>query len=93
MKLSECVKPISYLKANAAGIIREFGSGGQHTLIITQNGEAKAVLIDIKTYDLYQESMAMLKILSQSKASLSERKVKPAKKAIEDIKKKINASR
>lgn len=89
MKLSECVKPISYLKANAAGIIREFASGGQHTLIITQNGEAKAVLLDIKTYDEYQESIAMLKLLTQSKTSLQSGKVKPAKQAIEDIKKKI----
>jgi prevent-host-death family protein len=93
MKLSESVKPISYLKANAAGIIREFSSGGGHTLIITQNGEAKAVLMDIKTYDEYQESMAMLKILAQSKSSLQSGKVKPAKQAIEDIKKRIDRSR
>jgi prevent-host-death family protein len=92
MKLSDCVKPISYLKANAARILREFDRGGEHTLIITSNGEAKAVLMDIRTYDKNQESTALLKLLAQSKDSLRQGKLKPAKKAFEDIKRKISDS-
>jgi len=49
MKLSENIKPISYLKAHAADIIRDFGTAGQHTMVITQNGEAKAVLMDVQS--------------------------------------------
>ncbi len=92
MKLSNCVKPISYLKANAAGIIREFASGGEHTLIITSNGEAKAVLIDIQTYDETQETIALLKLLALSNRSLQLGKVKPAKQAFEDVKKRFRDS-
>ncbi|MDR2884875.1 MAG: type II toxin-antitoxin system Phd/YefM family antitoxin [Deferribacteraceae bacterium] len=59
MKLSEQIKPISYLKANAAEIIRTINEiDGQY--IITQNGEAKAVLIGIDTYDKMQETIALL---------------------------------
>ncbi len=35
MKLSQCIKPISYLKANAAAIIRDFNKGIVDTVGIT----------------------------------------------------------
>ena len=93
MKLSQRVKPISYLKANAAAIIHDFEKGVQHTLVITQNGEAKAVLMDIKTFDENQETISMLKLLAQSNHSIQQGRVKLASKAFEDIKKKIKATR
>ena len=65
MKLSESVKSISYLKANAANLIEE-SNKHQKTFIITQNGEAKAVVQDIKTYEKMQETMAMLKLLAMT---------------------------
>ncbi len=65
MKLSESVKSISYLKANAANLIED-SSKNQKTFVITQNGEAKAVVQDIKTYEKMQETMAMLKLLAMT---------------------------
>ena len=65
MKLSESVKSISYLKANAANLIKE-SNKNQKTFVITQNGEAKAVVQDIKTYEKMQETMAMLKLLAMT---------------------------
>lgn len=65
MKLSESVKSISYLKANAAGLIDEINKY-QKTYVITQNGEAKVVVQDIKAYEKMQETMAMLKLLAMT---------------------------
>ena len=65
MKLSESVKSISYLKANAANLIDEINKH-QKTYVITQNGEAKVVVQDIKLYEKVQETMAMLKLLSMT---------------------------
>ena len=59
MKLSESVKPISYLKSHTAEALRDV-SEGQKTMIITQHGEAKAVLQDISSYEQTQESLALL---------------------------------
>jgi len=89
MKYSKAIKPISYLKAHASEIIRDV-STNHDTMIITLNGEAKAILQDIEVYEQNQESMALLKILAQSSASLSKKKFKPAKKAFADIKNKLN---
>ena len=65
MKLSESVKSISYLKANAANLIDEINKH-QKTFVIIQNGEAKVVVQDIKVYEKMQETMAMLKLLAMT---------------------------
>jgi prevent-host-death family protein len=57
------IKPISYFKANAAEIIQELGEVGE-PMIITQNGEAKAIVQDIVSYEKTQETLALLKILA-----------------------------
>lgn len=77
MKLSNQIKPISYLKAHAAEIVRNL-SGQAEPLIITQNGEAKVVVQDIKSYEQTQETMALLKILALGTRQIEEGKVQPA---------------
>ena len=63
MHLTDRVKPVSYLKANAAEILRGLAQGDE-ALIVTQNGEAKAVLQDVRSYEETQETLALLKILA-----------------------------
>jgi len=88
MKLSEDVKPISYFKAHASEIIRQI-FGKNKTIVITQNGEAKAVVQDIHLYERTQESLAMLKILAMSSQSLHEGKIRPAKDSFGAVRKRI----
>jgi len=66
MRMSEAVKSISYLKANAANMIEEINKD-QKTYVITQNGEAKVIVQDIKVYEKTQETMAMLKLLAMTR--------------------------
>jgi len=88
MKLSVAIKPISYFKAHAAEIIRSL-SENQETMIITQNGEAKAIVQDIRKYEETQESLALLKILAQSRKNIEQGKFRPARDVLGDLKKKI----
>ena len=81
MKLSSQIRPISYLKSHAAEIVRTLGDGGQ-PLIITQNGEAKAVLQDIDTYEQMQETVALLKILALGTRQIEAGQVQPAAEVI-----------
>ena len=81
MRLSDQIKPISYLKAHTAEIIRNLGDKGD-PLIITQNGEAKVVIQDIKSYEQTQETMALLKILALGNRQIEEGKVVSAVDAI-----------
>jgi prevent-host-death family protein len=77
MKLSSQIKPISYLKAHAAEIVRNMGDQGA-PLIITQNGEAKVVLQNIESYEQTQETMALLKILALGNRQIEAGNVEPA---------------
>ena len=88
MKLSESVKPISYFKAHASEIIRQIADRRQ-PMVITQNGEAKAILQDIVQYEQTQESLALLKMLAQSQASLRNGDYRSIDDVFGNLKKKI----
>ena len=76
MKLSRQIKPISYLKAHAAEIIRGLAEQDE-PLVITQNGEAKVVIQNIESYEQTQETMALLKILALGTRQIEEGAVQP----------------
>jgi prevent-host-death family protein len=76
MRFSSHVKPISYLKANAAEVLTQL-TEQREPLIITQNGEAKAVLQDVASFEETQETLALLKILALGTQEVAAGKVKP----------------
>lgn len=84
MKLSSQIKPISYLKAHAAEIVRNLSEQGG-PLVITQNGEAKVVMQDIESYEQTQETMALLKILALGTRQVEEGKVQRAGDVIQRL--------
>jgi len=69
IKLSSQIKPISYLKANAARGICHLDEY-QEPLIITQNGEEKATMQDMHSFEQTQETLALLKILAIGNAQI-----------------------
>ena len=76
MRYSSRVKPISYLKANAAEVLTDLAEL-REPLIITQNGEAKAVLVDVASFEETQETLALLKILALGNQDVEAGRVKP----------------
>jgi prevent-host-death family protein len=75
MRYSSQIKPISYLKANSAEVLEELQKQ-REPLIITQNGEAKAVIQDVVSYEETQETLALLKILALGNQQIERGKVK-----------------
>jgi prevent-host-death family protein len=92
MLLQKAVKPISYVKAHAADIILNI-TESRTPVIITQNGEATAVLQDIASYEEIQESLALLKILAISRKDVEEGRVEPAEQAFADLREEIKMRR
>jgi prevent-host-death family protein len=76
MRYSTQIKPISYLKANAAEVLQELAEH-REPMVITQNGEAKAVIMDVASYEEIQETLALLKILALGNRQVAEGKVRP----------------
>ena len=63
MRYSTQVKPISHFKAHAAGVLLQLAER-REPMVITQNGEAKAVLQDVVSFEETQETLALLKLLA-----------------------------
>ena len=76
MRYSTQIRPISYLKAHAAEVLQELTDQRQ-PMVITQNGEAKAVIQDVATYEQTQETLALLKILALGNQQIAQGSVKP----------------
>lgn len=81
------IKPISYLKANAAEILNDIAEQGE-PMVITQNGEAKAVLQDVASFERTQETLALLKLLALGQREIETGHVVPARDAIQRLKAK-----
>lgn len=86
MKLANQIKPISYLKAHAAEIVRNMNAK-QEPLVITQNGEAKVVIQNIESYEQTLETMALLKILALGNNQIETGNVKRAADVINRLRK------
>jgi len=88
MRYSERIKPISYFKAHAAEVVADLAET-REPMIITQNGEAKVVLLDVKSYEESQETLALLKILAMGEREIEEGRVAPASDVIAEIRRKL----
>ena len=76
MRYSSQVKPISYLKANAAEVLAHLAEN-RKPLVITQNGEAKAVLQDVASFEETQETLALLKVLALGQQDVEAGRLRP----------------
>ena len=74
------IRPITYLKNNTAELVREISSSGR-TVTITQNGEAKVVVMDVASFDQMRRSLALLKLVALGEADVDAGKVSPQSRA------------
>lgn len=81
MRYSSQVKPISYLKANAADVLHQLAEN-REPLVITQNGEAKAVLQDVVSFEATQETLALLKLLALGTQDVEAGRTTPARDVV-----------
>jgi prevent-host-death family protein len=89
MKYSTQIKPISYLKANAAEVLQELTAQRQ-PMVITQNGEARAVIQDVASYEETQETLALLKLLALGNQQVAQGRVKPLADVLKRLRSQVN---
>jgi PHD/YefM family antitoxin component YafN of YafNO toxin-antitoxin module len=82
MKLTEDVKPVAYLERHAARLVQDVVDNGR-TVMLTADGEARAVLMDIARYEKWRSALQMMKILAQGEADHAAGRVVPQDEAFE----------
>ncbi len=84
MNISRDIKPVTYLKAKAADLLKQINET-RRPVIITQNGEPRAVLQDPKSYENMRNAMGILKLISQGEGDIRSGRVKSQEKVFRDM--------
>ncbi|MDW7773310.1 MAG: type II toxin-antitoxin system Phd/YefM family antitoxin [Desulfobulbaceae bacterium] len=88
MNISSDIKPISFLKSHAADILKQINDT-RRPVIITQNGEPRAVLQDPESYDNMRKAIGLLKLISLGEEDLKQGNIKPQDRVFQDIEKML----
>ena len=88
VNLKEDIKPISYIKTNAADMMKYINEN-KNSIVITQNGEAKAVLVDIESYQTMKDAFNLLKIIQLSEKDVRAGNYKETDQVFRDLKKRF----
>lgn len=86
MKISSDIKPVSYLKAHTADILKQINET-HRPLVITQNGEPRAVIQDPESFDRMRNAIGMLKLIAQGEEDVKLGRTRPQDDVFKDIEK------
>ncbi len=88
MNITSDIKPVTYLKSKAADLLNQINET-HRPVIITQNGEPRAVLQDPESFENMRNAIGLLKLLSQGESDLRTGKVKPQEEVFKGIEKAL----
>ena len=92
MNISRDIKPVTYLKANAADLLKQINET-HCPVIITQNGEPRAVLQDPESYENMRNAISLLKLISQGEGDIRNGRVKSQEDVFKDIENSLKEKR
>jgi len=90
MNITNDIKPITYLKSRAADLLNQINET-HRPVIITQNGEPRAVLQDPRSYENMRNAIGILKLVSQGEADIREGRIRPQQEVFDDIESELKA--
>jgi len=92
MKIKEDIRPISYVKAHAADILTQVNKT-RRPVFVTQNGEAKAVLIDSESYENMKNALGLLKAISRGENDIKNGRIIEQHEVFSGIEKKLRKNK
>ena len=90
MNIIDDIKPVTYLKSRAADLLNQINET-HRPVIITQNGEPRAVLQDPESYENMRNAIGILKLLSQGETDVRNGRTKPQKSMFNEIESELKA--
>jgi prevent-host-death family protein len=91
MNITNDIKPVTYLKSRAADLLNQINET-HRPVIITQNGEPRAVLQDPKSYENMRNAIGILKLISEGEADIREGRVRSQEDVFNDIESSLKAN-
>ena len=90
MKISTDIKPVTYLKSRAADMLKQVNET-HRPIVITQNGEPRAVLQDPESYENMRKTIGMLKLISLGEEDIRNGKSKTQNEVFSDLEKLVGS--
>ena len=84
MRIKEDIRPVTYLKSKAADLLAQINKT-HRPVVITQNGEARAVLQDPETYEQMRRAIGLLKLVAQGESDVQEGRTVAADKVLASL--------
>jgi len=88
VNLKQDIKPISYVKTNAADMMK-YVNEVRNPIVITQNGEARTILVDIESYQDMHDAFGLLKIVQLSERSIAQGDFKTSEEVFSEIESRL----
>ncbi len=88
MRLKEDIKPVTVLKTRAEALLEQVNES-RRPVIITKNGEAKAVVLDVESYEALRDATLLLQLAGQAESDLQEGRVLPQNQALERVRSRL----
>lgn len=88
MNISQDIKPITYLKSRAADLLKQINDT-HRPVIITQNGEPKAVLQDPQSYENMRNAIGILKLISLGENDIRAGRAKTQEEVFDSVEKML----
>ena len=88
MSLEEDIRPITYLKTRAADLLKQVNET-HRPVVITQNGEPKAVLQDPQSYESMRNALGLMKLISQGEEDIRKGRVRSQEQVFAEMEKVI----
>jgi prevent-host-death family protein len=89
VKLTEDIKPMTYMKTRAAELLREV-KRSRRPVVITQNGEAQAVVLDVATYEALRDATLLLKLTAQGEADVQAGRTVPQSEVFARVRRRLS---
>ena len=90
MRLKEDIKPVAYLKTRAEELLEQVNES-RRPVVITKNGEARAVVLDVESYEALRDATMLLQLAAQGEADLQEGRVLPQDQALARIRSRLRS--
>ena len=88
MRFREDIKPITYMKTRAAELLRTVGET-RRPVVITQNGEARGVVLDVDSYEELRNATLMLKLVAQGEEDIRQGRTLPQEDVFREVRARL----
>lgn len=88
MNISSDIRPVTYLKSRAADLLKQINDT-HRPVIITQNGEPRAVIQDPQSYEDMRNAIGILKLISMGEEDIKNGNILEQEAVFKNIEEKM----